>query len=289
MKGWIYAIVAALLVSAAGYGGFLMGHDSADIRARGEKIKLEQKITALQTEVEQLRKNAAEREEGDVAVQDHDGLIRWFRTTDDKGVGIEHTPEELLALTQNPENRDYKQVLKRFVSEALGKEIASFQTASRTLNPREVLVMTTDHEALQIHMKKWSNYDQIWTVTGYNNLFPASENLDPVQRYRTLKMGDAPQPVQEWASKLLGTPEWQQAFTTQDGKTYILLKTSSSPTDSVEVEDIGIWANEMYVDYHRYEFGKSADPSLINDYLLLEADYPADRGVRFTETYAYRE
>jgi hypothetical protein len=199
----------------------------------------------------------------------------------------QYTNEELLALAENPESRDYKKVLKRFVSEQIGKEIASFQTASRTVNPREVLVITTDHQAIQIRMQKWNNYDQIWTVTGYNDLYP-TEHGEEIQRYRSIKIADAPQQVQDWAGKLLTAPEWKKEFLRLGNQTYILLKTSSSRTDSVDMEEIGFGAGEIQVSYQTYAYSQSADPSLINDYVLLEADYPADH-VSFTETYAYRE
>lgn len=69
------------------------------------------------------------------------------------------------------------------------------------------------------------------------------------------------------------------------GKTYVMVKTSSSKTDSVELDDIMVSGGDVMVGYQTFDYHPDRDLSMLNDYLLLELDYGEVSGVYFQVTY----
>lgn len=137
-------------------------------------------------------------------------------------------------------------------------------------------------------MKKMNNLGHIWKVTGFNWMTPTGYTSDD-ERYRMLQIEEAPVQIREWATQWMASSDWEKHYLLLGEKTYVLIKTSGSNTDSVELEDLGFWAGELSVLYQTFDFSKTADLSLVNDYLLLEVDYVAEYGVSFIESYSYRE
>ncbi|MED1948574.1 MULTISPECIES: hypothetical protein [Brevibacillus] len=224
---------------------------------------------------------------------DRDAVVEAFDWTDDKGVGLEYNEAELLQMQKDPDNHNYKKVLRRFVQSELKTEIESFQTIGSQLNPRRILVATTEGMLYEVTMKKRSNHGQIWTIEGYNmtagyrtdveqkqDLLP--EDMYPT--YRVMELAEADLQIQAWAKPLIQNSQGHTFNTALNGKTYLLIKTSQSETDSVEVEGIRIWVEEMLVHYQTYEFGEGADRSILNNYLLIEVPETAESGVTFYNT-----
>lgn len=287
MKAWLFSIAGALLLATVGYGGYLAGAGNQAVLDAKEIARGRKAVADLSAEVERLNRQvgalpkavATEKQDIPPALKDQDHLRKMFNATDDKGVGGIG-----FDLEGQPGSHDYKAVVEAFVETRLQKEMRSMITVSRSVNPRVVLVTTADGAALEISMKKWNNRGQIWSVTGYNELHlqgePASDG-----RYRVLQVADAPADVQEWAGKWEAKSEWAKESLPRGEKTYLLLKTSDSPTDSVEVEEIRFGAEELFVTYQTFEYGETADPALINDRLLIEVDHNAAQGVTFHESY----
>ncbi|WP_148038767.1 hypothetical protein [Brevibacillus invocatus] len=215
-------------------------------------------------------------------MQDYDYLVKMFNSTDDKGAGHDFD------LQHQPGSQDYKAVLKAFVQHELKKEIRSFITVSHSVNPRTMLVTTTDGTAIEVRMQKLNNLDHIWRVTGSNWMTPTGY-ASADERYRMLQIEEAPVQVREWATQWMASSDWEKHYLLLGEKTYVLIKTSESNTDSVELQDLGFWAGELSVSFQTFDYSKTADPSLISDYLLLEVDYAAEHGVSFRESYSYRE
>lgn len=222
---------------------------------------------------------------------DRDAVVEAFEWTDDKGVGLEYNEAELLQMQIDPDNHNYKKVLRRFVQSELKTEIESFQTIGSQLNPRRILVATTDGMLYEVTMKKRSNHRQMWTVEGYNmtagyrtdveqDLLP--EDMYPT--YRVMELAKADLQIQAWAKPLIQNSQGHTFHTALNGKTYLLIKSSQSETDSVEIEGIRIWVEEMLVHYQTYEFGEGADRSILNNYLLIEVPETAESGVTFYNT-----
>jgi hypothetical protein len=274
VRAWFQSIAAGLLVLGISYAGY----------AWDEKVQADRSEETLP----QLHKEKAS---GENPLADRDAIIDAFNAMDDKGGAFEISEEELKSMESDPSSRNYKQVLRRFVKEKLNKELDSFQTISRTVNPRRLLVTTTDQTAIDIEMKKWNNRGGIWTVERFNDVsLKGNATLGiPDDRYRQMRVEDAPEDVKAWAAQRMASPDWKTEFLRKEGKTYVLIKTSASETDSVELEDIHFWAEEIFVTYQTYDYGKSKDRSLINDYLLIEVIYDAKAGVAFEKSLSVVE
>ncbi|MFY0543973.1 hypothetical protein [Brevibacillus sp. H7] len=284
MKVWFQAIVTAMLMLGVGYVGYSWG-------VTVQKDLAEQTLAQLRTANASLREQLLQAHREENLLADRDAMIDAFDAMDDKGGAFEISEEELKSMESDPSSRDYKQVLRRFVKEKLNKELDSFQTISRTVNPRRLLVTTTDQTAIDIEMKKWNNRGGIWTVERFNDVsLKGNATLGiPDDRYRQMRVEDAPEDVKAWAAQRMASPDWKTEFLRKEGKTYVLIKTSASETDSVELEDIHFWAEEIFVTYQTYDYGKSKDRSLINDYLLIEVIYDAKAGVAFEKSLSVVE
>ncbi|GED68960.1 hypothetical protein BRE01_26620 [Brevibacillus reuszeri] len=292
MRIWgLSVIVAMLFVSLAG-AGFYIG----TLQKEGEVAKLQQKVLQLHKMLAVVEESAKQRETPVIVATpvneqinkpkldaDRDGIARAFEWTDDKGTGYTYSEEQLTVLQQDSQNRDYKQVLRRFAEQELQKDIDSFQTIGSTLNPRRLLVVTTDNSLYEISMKKRSTHDQIWTVEGSNTL-SGIEKPNETELYHLLKLDDADEEVQAWAKDLLETPEWKNEWMRKDGKTYVLIKSSSSESDSIELESVRVWGEELYVDYQALSYGDGADPAVINDYVLIEVPVKGAGDATFRKT-----
>ncbi|WP_289138200.1 hypothetical protein [uncultured Brevibacillus sp.] len=292
MRIWGFSVISALLVLSLLGAGFYIG----TLQKEQEVAKLQQSVLNLHKTLAAV-KASAKQQETSVPVAtpaneqinktkldaDRDGIVQAFEWTDDKGTGYTYSEEQLTAMQQDTQNRDYKHVLRRFAQQDLQKEIESFQTVGRSLNPRRLLVVTTDNALYEISMKKRYTHDQIWTVEGSNTL-SGIEKPNVTELYRLLKLDEADEEVQAWAKGLLATPEWKSEWMRKDGKTYVLVKSSSSESDSVELESVRVWGEELYVDYQALTYEDGADPAVINDYVFIEVPVEGAGDATFRKT-----
>jgi len=292
VRVWGFSIIIALLVMSLLGAGFYLG----TLQKEQEVAKLQQSVLNLHKMLAAVEASAKQKETSVLVAApaneqitkpkldaDRDGIAQAFEWTDDKGTGYTYSEEQLTAMQQDTQNRDYKQVLRRFAQQELKKEMESFQTVGSALNPRRLLVVTTDNDLYEISMKKRYTHDQIWTVEGSNTL-SGIEKPNEAVHYRLLKLDEVDEEVRTWANSLLAIPEWKSEWMRKDGKTYVLIKTSNSESDSVELESVSVWAEELYVDYQALEYGTGADPALINDYILMEVPFEGSPDVTFRKT-----
>lgn len=306
----ISAAIAALICGVS-WAGYQVGHDVAGQTYQQEIAGLASEIERLRGKLEEREKNAgapsssepqspgsaeesSPAEEGSPAqdlppgehpLADRDAIAYAFQHTDDKGWGYEYTEEERKQMMGEPRSRDYKWVLRQFFRERLDKQIESFQTISRTVNPRLLLVTTADRTAYEVEMKRWPGYNQIWTVERINDARWEAGPQDG-KRYRLLRYEEAPEDVQQWLKPLLAEDGWKMEHYASDEAMYVLIKTSSAATDSIEIEDASVWANEITVSYQTYDYAKSQDHSLVNDYELIEIPHAAGASVSYVKTLA---
>ncbi|ASJ55661.1 hypothetical protein BP422_20175 [Brevibacillus formosus] len=277
MRVWLYSIWVAMVLIGCMWGMYEIGAKQIG-NMNTKKAALETPVTSTQASQKLV---------------DRDAVVEAFDWTDDKGVGLDYNEAELLQMQKDPDNYNYKKVLRRFVQSELKTEIESFQTIGSQLNPRRILVATTDGMLYEVTMKKRSNHRQMWTVEGYNmtagyrtdveqeqDLLP--EDMYPT--YRVMELAEVDLQIQAWAKPLIQNSQGHTFNTALNGKTYLLIKTSQSETDSVEIEGIRIWVEEMFVHYQTYEFGEGADRSILNNYLLIEVPEAAESGVTFYNT-----
>ncbi|MEJ8546869.1 hypothetical protein [Brevibacillus borstelensis] len=298
MRTWALSVATALLICGSAWAGYTVGIDVEGKMSKGQLDKLTAENESLRIKLHDQEESASAsppassaqpaaetvgQKTKEPAFIDHDAVLDAFRRTDDKGGSFEITESEKQELMADPRSRDYKWVLRTFVEEKLGKKLKTFQTASQTVNPRILLVTTTDDTAYEIEMKKWPAYDQIWTVERFNSMSPRDVGSGSLL-YRVVKQEEVPKNVQDWLGPLLAAPDWKTEYLRDGEKTFVLIKTSSSATDSVEVENVALWVGEVTVTYQTYDYANSEDRSLVNDYVLLEIPYNAAEGVRFTKS-----
>lgn len=279
MRVWLHSFLVAMVLIGCMWGMYEIGAKQIG--------NMNTKKAALETPV--ISTQASQK------LVDRDAVVEAFDWTDDKGAGLVYNEAELLQMQKDPDNHNYKKVLRRFVQSELKTEIESFQTIGSQLNPRRILVATTDGMLYEVTMKKRSNHHQMWTVEGYNMTAGYRTDVEQEQEqdllpkdmyppYRVRELAEADLQIQAWAKPLIQNSQGQSFNTALNGKTYLLIKTSQSETDSVEIEGIRIWMEEMLVHYQTYKFGEGADRSILNNYLLIEVQETAESGVTFYNT-----
>jgi hypothetical protein len=217
-------------------------------------------------------------------LQDRDTLLQLMALVHDSGEGFEYTEAQLIVLQANPENKDYRKVLHKFVQSRLSKEIDTFQTIGKPVNPRTLLITTKDHFAYMVYMRKDYSHDGIWLVSGFLDYMPQGNEVP--ETYKMVSLTQAPNDVMEWAQALLKLPEWKKEYRTFGGRTYALIKSSVSTSDSVELENVTAFAGEVHISYQTYQHETTQSKELSNDYLLLELLAPSIREVHFQNTYS---
>ncbi|CAN7664999.1 DUF4309 domain-containing protein [Paenibacillus sp. LjRoot56] len=217
-------------------------------------------------------------------LKDRDTLLRILSRVHDSTEGFEYTENQLKELQANPENKVYSKVLQKFVQARLNQEVTSFQTISDSVSPRSLLITTNDQHAYMVYMKKDYSHDGIWIVSGFMDYMPQENQIN--ETYTSIPLAGAPGDVKEWVQALLKQPEWKKEYRTFGDRTYALIKSSSSFSDSVELEEVMNSAGEVYISYQSYQYPANSNIDLINDYLLLELKGPGIRDVIFQNTYS---
>jgi hypothetical protein len=217
-------------------------------------------------------------------LKDRDTLMRILSRVHDSTEGYEYTEAQLKELQANPENKDYSKVLQKFIQSRLKQEITSFQTISKSVNPRSVLLTTSDQRAYMVYVKKDYSHNGIWLISGFMDYIPQGNQINEV--YTSIPLTEAPGDVKEWAQSLLNQPEWKKEYRTFGDRTYALIKSSSSFSDSVELEEVMNSAGEVFISYQSYQYAANSNKDLINDYLLLELKGSSIRDVIFQNTFS---
>ena len=97
---------------------------------------------------------------------DRDTLLEVAQKTNDYRT-IEYAAEQLQKFKDDQQYKDYKNVLKKFVTEELKSEVNTFQTITLENHSRSVLVTTKDEKAYKMCMEL---KDGIWLVECYADI-----------------------------------------------------------------------------------------------------------------------
>ncbi len=209
-----------------------------------------------------------------------DGLLEAFPSVHDAAVDVTYEDSELQTLAKHPLHKTYESTLELYVGSKLHKEIKSYQTISDAVNPRTLLVIMRDHSIFKITMEMRYQPEPFWIVTSYMDFY---ENGNVAfKQHVLLSVEDLTDEPKLWAERLLQEEGWEKAHATFADQTYILIKTSSDALDSVELEGIEVADGVVTVRYQVYEHRRT---ELVNDYVLIEADYGNVSEVSYVETY----
>lgn len=221
----------------------------------------------------------------DIYQREIDSLLEAFSSVHDTGVGLTYEAEELQALAEHPLHKTYESTLEFFVGSKLHKEIKSFQTISETVNPRTLLVIMRDNSIYKVTMEMRYEPEPFWIVTSYMDFYE-NGNVALKRQYVLKSVKDLPDGPRLWAEKLLQEEGWEKDYLSFAGKTYILIKSSSEAHDSVELDYIEVDEGAVSVGYQVYEHRRS---ELVQNYVLVEADYGDVNEVNYVETYSSEE
>lgn len=105
-----------------------------------------------------------------VHIVDRDQLVERFQLIHDFNSVEEFDTTKLKSLENDPDRKDYKKVLRTFISEYFQKEMESFQTISKSENQRHILVITKDGWLYSVSLKQRADHNDIWTVDMYGDL-----------------------------------------------------------------------------------------------------------------------
>lgn len=210
-----------------------------------------------------------------------DSLLEAFSSVHDTAVVLTYEDEELQALAEHPLHKTYESTLEHYVGSELHKEIKSYRTISETVNPRTLLVIMRDDSIYKLNMEKRYEPEPFWIVTSYMDFYE-NGNVAFKQQYVLKSVAELTDEPKLWAEELMQEEGWEKAHTTIAGKTYILIKSSSDDLDSVELDRIEAADGVISISYQVYEHRRS---ELVQDYILIEAEYGDVSAVSYVETY----
>lgn len=210
-----------------------------------------------------------------------DSLLEAFSSVHDTAVVLAYEDEELQALAAHPLHKTYESALEHFVGSELHKEIKSYRTISEAVNPRTLLVIMRDDSIYKIDIERRYEPEPFWVVTSYMDFY-VNGNVAFKQQYVLKTVEELAAEPKRWAEELMQEEGWQKAHTMIGGITYILIKSSSDDLDSVELDHIEVADGVIAVNYQVYEHRRS---ELVQDYILIEAEYGDVSTVSYVETY----
>jgi hypothetical protein len=105
---------------------------------------------------------------------------------------------------------------------------------------------------------------------------------DDSRLFELVTIDSAPIEVKEWLQREFQDAGWSKRFLHSSGNTYVLLKTSSSNKDSIELEDVKFEGEKVLVLYQTFSYHETK-PNL-KDYLLIKINGELKVGYRVTYT-----
>jgi hypothetical protein len=227
--------------------------------------------------------------------KDRDALFSRIEFVHDF-IGKTYSKEQKEEFKEKQDYKDYRKVLTEFITNELNKEIDTYQTYSvnTALNHRWMVVTTKDNWVYKIGLKKWEEYDGIWTIDAYSELVwrnypvpdvesksnqPSTVDLKNEQSQKItdssfdFKKIDAHNDeysilVKNRILEELQNPKWVTTTFYEEGKTYALIKSSADNKDGVEFDRLELEGNKVQISYETFDLHVPR-PGL-QDYLLYE-------------------
>lgn len=187
--------------------------------------------------------------------------------------GKDYTEELLLEMQIDTNNKDYHFVVKNYVESDLKTEILSYWTINKSNYPKQVIVLAKDKSVYLLNLFKWHNYSGIWTVN-YHSWVDTYGKID--DQYELVELDTTPNDVKKWVADSLKNSDWDNDYLILGEATYILIKSSSNPADSVDVLEVWASSGSVTIHYEKLEEGYNADLFGVNDYVLIKVNYPTE-------------
>jgi hypothetical protein len=186
------------------------------------------------------------------------------------GTSREYTETDMANLAKDDMQKDYVAVIKNYMRQELGHEVSYLDSVDGTYNPRKVVVGTNEGNTYMLELRKWYNYNGIWTVTNLAQ-FKEDGAMPPEQSvtYEIIDVSSIGDPgiVKEANEKISARNAGHYHFIADD-KLYILLVAGMEHS----VELLNVFGNEslMRIQYATIE---NKDPRFgENPYLILKLD-----------------
>lgn len=185
----------------------------------------------------------------------------------------EYAEGQLAGYSKDAFYMDYISVAEQFVENEFKEDLVFVYPIPGQVNPKKVIAVTKDEKAYFMQLRRWHEYDGIWTVYSYASLDDESIlNMENPPEYKLMEMDESPQYVQDWARKMMKDSK-QGVFVREpdDGqesaaqKLYVLI--TAPPDKSIEIIEINGKTQHLFVHY-----ALESIPFTFKDYVLIETE-----------------
>lgn len=186
------------------------------------------------------------------------------------GLSKVYSKADMDSLAKDDKQKDYAAVIKNYVQQELGQKASFLDSVDGTYNPRKVIVGTTDGNTYMLELRKWYNYNGIWTVSNYAQV--KDDGAVPPEQTINYELIDAAsiddlEVQKEVIKKITAKTAGHYHFTAGD-KLYVLLVAGKE--ESVEL--LNVFGNDYLMEL-QYATVENKDPRFgENPYLLLKLD-----------------
>jgi hypothetical protein len=127
-------------------------------------------------------------------------------------------------MSKDDAQKDYVTVVKNYVQQELSKEVSFLDSVDGTYNPRHVVVGTTKGDTYMFVLRKWYNYNGIWTVSRYAQ-FKEEGAVSPKKtvKYELINPSSLPASVQKEVNVRIDSKKEERSYIDDDGMIYVLL------------------------------------------------------------------
>lgn len=186
------------------------------------------------------------------------------------GLSKVYSKPDMDSLAKDDTQKDYAAVIKNYIQQELGQKASYLDSVDGTYNPRKVIVGTTNGNTYMLELRKWYNYNGIWTVSNYAQV--KDDGAVPPEQIINYELIDAAsiddlEVQKEVIKKITAKTAGHYHFTAGD-KLYVLLVAGKE--ESVEL--LNVFGNDYLMEL-QYTTVENKDPRFgENPYLLLKLD-----------------
>ncbi|MGM0885005.1 MAG: hypothetical protein ACQEXQ_28680 [Bacillota bacterium] len=140
------------------------------------------------------------------------------------GSSMVYSEDDMNNMSKDDAQKDYVTVVKNYVQQELSEEVSYLDSVDGTYNPRHVVVGTTEGNTYMFVLRKWYNYNGIWTVSRYAQ-FKEEGAVSPKQavEYELTKPSNLPASVQKEVNVRIDSKKEERSYIDDNGTIYVLL------------------------------------------------------------------
>ncbi|MCU6708706.1 hypothetical protein M6D81_08240 [Paenibacillus sp. J5C_2022] len=156
----------------------------------------------------------------------------------------DYSDNDLKKLSKDESQKDYKVVIKKYVSNELKQNMSYMDTVDGTYNPRKVVVGTEEGNMYLFTLNKWHSYGGIWTVSSYAQYNHNDEAIPPSSVSYEVIDPDAvtEQTIQKEINERISAREEGQYYFNKKDVFYVLLVAGKNQS----VELINVFGQDNY-------------------------------------------